>query len=71
MTKEEYNSIPIFYCKNCLSLKIFDVQHVDNSEYCDECGSTDIEQTDIETWNTIYKEKYGHSYLNSYYIKAF
>lgn len=66
MNKTDYNNIPVFYCKNCLSLKIFSVDHVDNSEYCDECGSTDIEQTSVENWNELYKSRYGHSYLDKY-----
>ena len=34
------------------------------SEYCDTCGSTDIQQIDINTWKHLYKEKYGHEYLD-------
>lgn len=35
-----------------------------DSEYCDTCGSTDVSQTDIDTWNKLYAEKYGHRYLD-------
>lgn len=66
MTKEEYNAEPVFYCRRCLSLKVRDVKHLDNSEYCDECGSTDVEQTSIENWDAMYVKKYGHHYLEKY-----
>lgn len=67
MDKEGYNKIPIFYCKNCLSLKIRDVEHIENSEYCDRCGSTDIAQTNVREWETLYKNKYGHYFLSNKY----
>lgn len=59
----DYNSEPVYYCKHCLSLKIFDVEGIPDSEYCDECGSTDIEQTSIEDWENLYVQKYGHSFI--------
>ena len=64
---EEYNSIPVEYCKNCLSLKILSVNSDDEDidlAYCDECGSSNIETTDIETWNNLYKQRYNKPYLN-------
>lgn len=66
MTREEYNNVPVFYCKNCLSLKIRDIEHVDNSEYCDECGSTNIGSTNIEEWEALHKAKYRHKFLDKY-----
>lgn len=63
-SKQEYNEEPVFYCKNCLSLKIKTVQVDSNLDYCDECGSTDIAQTNIEEWRDIYKNRYGTDYLN-------
>lgn len=67
MTKEAYNMEPVFYCRKCLSLKIRDVKHVEDSEYCDECGSTDIGTASIEEWEALYKAKYGHRYLDNKY----
>lgn len=55
--KEDYNAIPVVYCKNCLSLKIMVLN--DNIDYCDECGCTDTASTDIESWREMYKKKYG------------
>lgn len=62
---EEYNSIPVLYCKKCLSLKVMNLVGMEDFDYCDECGSTDIEQTDIETWRNLYKERYGFDYLEN------
>jgi hypothetical protein len=66
MTKEEYNQIPVFYCRKCLSLKIRDVEHIDNSEYCDDCGSTDIAQASVDEWEAMYVERYGHRLTDKY-----
>jgi hypothetical protein len=63
-SKQEYNEEPVFYCKNCLSLKIKTVQVDSNLDYCDECGSTDIAQTNIEEWRNTYKARYGTDFLN-------
>lgn len=60
LTIEDYNSIPVYFCKNCLSLKIRVLGEY--SEYCDDCGSTDIETTDIESWRKMYKDKYGRDF---------
>lgn len=36
--KEEYNNIPVVYCKHCLSLAI---RNSDGIDYCDKCGGTE------------------------------
>ena len=48
MDKNEYNNEPVYYCSRCLSLRIreFDTDDL----YCDECGNTHIESTNIENW---------------------
>lgn len=66
-SKEEYNAIPVFYCQNCLSLKIRNVAHVENSEYCDECSSTDVRTANIYEWEKLYVAKYGHKFLENKY----
>ena len=58
--KEYYNAIPVVYCKNCLSLKIMVLN--DKVDYCDECGSTETEQTDIQSWLKMYKNRYGKNF---------
>ena len=64
--KQNYNEEPIFYCKSCLSLKIRSVPNMEDSEFCDECSSTDIGQCSIEEWEKMYIERYGHRYLETY-----
>lgn len=61
---KDYNDELVFYCKNCLSLKIKTVAVNSDLDYCDDCGSTDIGQTHIEEWKTLYKNRYGFDYLN-------
>lgn len=63
-SSNDYNNEPIFYCKNCLSLRIKTVTVDSNLDYCDDCGSTAIEQANIEDWRILYKERYGVDYLN-------
>lgn len=62
-TKDVYNSIPVYYCKQCLSLRIKDVPGIKDTEFCDSCNSTNVETTDIETWEKLYEARYGHRYL--------
>ena len=64
MNKEEYNSIPVHYYKECLSLKIKTVAEGLNLAYCDECGCTNTEQSHINEWKILYKERYGFDFLN-------
>lgn len=57
----EYNSVPVKYCKRCLSLRIMTLNGMD---YCDHCGDTDIEESTIEEWEKLYIAKYGDKFLN-------
>lgn len=61
-----YNEEPVFYCERCLSLKIRFVNGLSNSEYCDDCGSTDVKSTDIEDWRNKFKNRYGYDHLENY-----
>lgn len=61
--KEQYDEEPVFYCKRCLSLKIKKMPLVENQDYCGDCGSADIGTVDIEEWNRMYEEKYGHKHI--------
>ena len=65
MDKNEYNNEPVYYCSRCLSLRIreFDTDDL----YCDECGNTHIESTNIENWEQMYKDKYNVEFLNKDY----
>lgn len=59
-TTEDYNNEPVYYCKNCLSLKI---KVVGGYDFCDDCGSTHITTTHIEEWEKLYEERYGNKFL--------
>lgn len=63
----DYNSEPVFYCKNCLSLRIRTVPGLENGEFCDECNSTNVGQCSIEEWRAMYKAKYGFDFLEKEY----
>lgn len=62
--KEQYNNIPVHYCKSCLSLKVKTVVVDSDLDFCDECGSTDIGQAHIEEWRKLHKERYGFDFLD-------
>jgi hypothetical protein len=34
-------------------------------DYCGECGNTNLETTDIDTWEKMYREKYGTNFLTT------
>lgn len=53
----------VAYCPHCLSLAIRVIDRAFESDYCDECGNTQIEIADFDTWEKMYEEKYGHKYL--------
>lgn len=58
--KEEYNNIPVVYCKHCLSLAIMNLDGID---YCDKCGGTETGEAHIHEWEKMYGQKYGGNYL--------
>ncbi len=60
--KNKYNDEPVFYCKKCLSLAI--KSDIDDYDYCNECGSTDIDTDTVDNWEAKYKNMYGFSLLN-------
>jgi len=60
--KEEYNKEPVYYCKKCLSLK---VRAVADMSYCDDCGSTEIDEINIREWEKLYEKKVGVNFLNN------
>lgn len=56
----EYNKEPVVYCKHCLSLNIRILDG--NNDFCDTCGSTETDSTDIFTWMNLYKNKYNKDF---------
>lgn len=61
LTRKEYNDIPVYFCKHCLSLRIMTTDSID---YCDVCGSTDITKGHISDWEGLYQLKYDNNFLN-------
>lgn len=59
--QQDFNEEPVEYCKHCLSLAIRDVN---NQPYCDKCGSTNVDSTDIFTWEQLYVNMYGTKFIN-------
>lgn len=57
----QYNDVPVYYCKSCLSLAIQIIGNPEeNDSVCNYCNRTDIEITDIFTWREMWKNKYGN-----------
>lgn len=59
----EYNQEPVYYCRKCLSLNIQTIDSnskVSGLDFCNNCGSTDIDKTDIFTWNEMCKKRFNH-----------
>lgn len=57
----DYNSIPVYYCEHCLSLKVKCDAPID---YCDKCSSTDISHCSIDEYDRIYEKRFGEKYFN-------
>jgi len=53
--RNEYDEIPVHYCRRCLSLKV--LIDTEFGDYCGDCGSTDIGEIQIEEWETLQKEQ--------------
>ena len=61
--KDVYDAIPVYYCKQCLSLKIRYIPGVDGTDYCDDCNSTNIQKALIDEWDAMYQRRYGYKFL--------
>ena len=60
----EDNEDMVVYCPHCLSLAIRVMYREDPSlDYCEDCGNTTLETTDIHTWEGMYEEKYGKKFI--------
>ena len=56
MEEIDYNEEPVFYCRNCLSLKIMDGGFID---YCDNCNSTDTDTASLEEYDEMHLKRFG------------
>lgn len=64
--KQEYDEVPVHYCSNCLSLRIRKVADIPDLDFCDECGGTNIQITNIRVWEKLHVERYGFRHLNKH-----
>ena len=58
---QDYDSEPVKYCARCFSLKIKYEESID-SEYCADCGSSDILEAPVEEWEKKYETRYKHKF---------
>lgn len=58
----DYNEEPVRYCSRCYSLKIKYEDAID-SEYCGECGCSDIEEASIYDWEKLYERRYHQKFV--------
>lgn len=58
----EYDSEPVVYCSRCFSLKI-GYEEALGTEYCMECGCSDISESSIEEWERLYERRYGKKHV--------
>ena len=65
ITKQEFNEMPVFYCKSCLGLAIINESDGLGS-YCKTCGSASIGRTSLEIWQESYRAKHGKDFLTGY-----
>lgn len=52
----DYNSEPVYYCENCMSLNIKDMGFMD---CCADCGETSIGTASLEEYDKIYYKRFG------------
>lgn len=55
---KEYDLVPVCYCTRCYSLKI-KYEEITDSDYCVECGCSDIAEASFEEWEKKYQARYG------------
>lgn len=61
---KEYDEEPVMYCARCYSLNIVHEDVID-SDCCGRCGCTDFKTSSIEEWERLYKERYGHKFVEN------
>lgn len=69
ISKEEFNSEPVYYCSECLSLSI--VSADSSVSFCTECGCAMVEKDSVEQWENKYRNKYGQLFLDKKRAKMF
>lgn len=59
---EDYNAEPVLYCSKCYSLKIVHEDAI-HSDCCGKCGCSDLQTSSIEEWESLFKNRYGHKFV--------
>lgn len=59
----DYNEEPVKYCARCYSLKIKYEESI-GSEYCGECGCSDIVESSIYDWEKLFERRYHHKFVS-------
>lgn len=59
---QEVEEEPITYCRKCYSIK---VKYEDSigMDCCGDCGCTDFSTTNFDEWENLYRNRYGHKYM--------
>jgi hypothetical protein len=65
--RKTYDDVPVAFCSKCLSLKVLVTS--ENEDYCDNCGGTEVEYTDIKTWSDMAAKEFGDNFIikNKFY----
>lgn len=60
--QRENDEEPIVYCAKCYSIK---VRYEDSigMDCCGDCGCTDFRSSSFEEWESLFKKRYGHKYM--------
>jgi len=58
--KEEED--PWTFCPKCYSIR-FKYEDSLGTECCEDCGCTDLKTSTFEEWDKLYRNRYGHPYL--------
>lgn len=52
------------FCSRCYSLKIKYEDSI-GMDCCEDCGCTDFKTATFDEWEKLYKERYGHKFVES------
>lgn len=59
---KDYDDEPVMYCAKCYSLKIRHEEQTD-TDYCMDCGSTEVRTASIDEWERLFQGRYGHKFI--------
>jgi len=58
---QQYDILPVYFCKQCLSLNL---QDGEDGVVCEDCGGEESSKTTINCWEDMFIEKYGVRYIH-------